>query len=321
MNLPRDSGDRTSGRLNSLRRVILNLGLGQAIAVFFGVYTVLGIVFGAIYASLPSIQGVTSGWDYVYFSFITQSTLGYGDLLPLSADRFVAVIHTGVGILLSSLGVGIITFKLIRRRPNVAIPKAGCYDPKRHTFVFRVANRDEDILGNVSVAVFITKPLATGDDELVRHLTIPVALEWEAPPFIDKLGVLALRSKANQGQPCDSFGRIIQGSVTISPLSMLAGDALTIYFSGASQAGGDTVFAFHTYLLDDIRCGIYRDVETAFWEDFNRATIDYVKRKLVRIDYESIEKITPTSDGDCIACPFHEKCQLDVANRVRMSRA
>ena len=60
------------------------------------VYLMLGVIWALAYslvelAALGSFGGVTAGqdagWDseWLYFSFVTLTTLGYGDILPLSA--------------------------------------------------------------------------------------------------------------------------------------------------------------------------------------------------------------------------------------------
>ena len=60
------------------------------------VYLLLGIIWAILYTLLDlstpgSFEGISRlddpGWDseWLYFSFVTMTTLGYGDLLPLSA--------------------------------------------------------------------------------------------------------------------------------------------------------------------------------------------------------------------------------------------
>ena len=65
------------------------------------VYLMLGVLWSAIYtvielAAPGSFDGLSAsvghGWDssWLYFSFVTMTTLGYGDLLPVSAVARVA---------------------------------------------------------------------------------------------------------------------------------------------------------------------------------------------------------------------------------------
>jgi uncharacterized membrane protein len=54
------------------------------------VYVLLGIAFAGIYAAINDVEkvgffaqpGPKTNVDFLYFSFITQTTVGYGDLTP-----------------------------------------------------------------------------------------------------------------------------------------------------------------------------------------------------------------------------------------------
>ncbi len=55
-------------------------------------YIELLVCFGIIYASLDGLLLGSSGWlDDLYFSVVTQLTIGYGDIRPIGWARFVAV--------------------------------------------------------------------------------------------------------------------------------------------------------------------------------------------------------------------------------------
>jgi len=73
------------------------------------VYLLLGVIWAMVYTLLDiispgSFHGVSRlgepGWDsaWIYFSFVTMTTLGYGDLLPISATaRALAYMQAVVG--------------------------------------------------------------------------------------------------------------------------------------------------------------------------------------------------------------------------------
>ena len=93
-----ESAFREEYRTRSLQFV--NFGLNNASSISFGqlssLYLLLGVLWAIIYAMLEqlssgSFQGLseplTQGWstDWLYFSFVTMTTLGYGDITPTSA--------------------------------------------------------------------------------------------------------------------------------------------------------------------------------------------------------------------------------------------
>ncbi len=72
--------DISPNRLVGAVCVYLLLGVIWAVA-----YTILEMVSPGSFGGFVPLQG--RGWDneWLYFSFVTMTTLGYGDLLPLSA--------------------------------------------------------------------------------------------------------------------------------------------------------------------------------------------------------------------------------------------
>lgn len=52
------------------------------------------------FGQLISIEGPTS--EYLYYSAVTYTTLGYGDITPVGAIRFVAAAESLTGLVLSA---------------------------------------------------------------------------------------------------------------------------------------------------------------------------------------------------------------------------
>jgi hypothetical protein len=77
-------------------------------------YIIFGLIYGEIYAMVAYFQKgafsitekiyfaalhhspIEDSWPYVYFSFITQTTLGFGDITPVSHLAQVIVISQGI---------------------------------------------------------------------------------------------------------------------------------------------------------------------------------------------------------------------------------
>lgn len=72
--------DLSPNRLVGAICVYLLLGVIWAVA-----YTILEMISPGSFGGFTPLQGRGWGNEWLYFSFVTMTTLGYGDLLPLSA--------------------------------------------------------------------------------------------------------------------------------------------------------------------------------------------------------------------------------------------
>ncbi len=100
------------------------------------VYLMLGVIWAILYSLLEAVvpgsfAGLTEnttdgGWDpdWVYFSFVTLTTLGYGDILPLSfSARSLAYFEAIVGqFYLAVLVAGLVGAYLSERQDHVPKP-------------------------------------------------------------------------------------------------------------------------------------------------------------------------------------------------------
>lgn len=82
----------------------------QVLAAGVSVYLLLGILWASLYMAVavldpaafitPAGADLRSGFDPVYFSFITLNTVGYGDILPVSnVARMLAMVESSTGVL------------------------------------------------------------------------------------------------------------------------------------------------------------------------------------------------------------------------------
>ncbi len=100
------------------QKVNLNT-IGAVLAGFFVIGVIGGVIFSSIETTSPgSFVGLNEGrekvHDLVYFSFITLTTIGYGDISPVSyfAQR-VTVIFGLIGNFYSTIIIGIIISKFL----------------------------------------------------------------------------------------------------------------------------------------------------------------------------------------------------------------
>jgi Ion channel len=79
------------------------------------------LLFGTLYASwLSKLSRASSPWDALYFSVMTQLTIGYGDMAPTGVLRAVAVAQSVAGLTF----VALILARIIGSLPPIeeAIP-------------------------------------------------------------------------------------------------------------------------------------------------------------------------------------------------------
>lgn len=92
------------------------------ITVVITTYITMAITFGLIYtllslfSSQPAFNGITSNmsafkfyFKHIYFSFITITTVGYGDVYPLTTfGEFLVIVEIITGIVLTNVILGLI---------------------------------------------------------------------------------------------------------------------------------------------------------------------------------------------------------------------
>lgn len=96
-----------------------NLGVEMISAAFSG-YILLGTVFSAFFITMDSSgafrgpEGAISNSDYLYFSFVTLLTIGYGDIVPVTEIAKKVVVLLGlIGNFYSVFVIGIIIGKYL----------------------------------------------------------------------------------------------------------------------------------------------------------------------------------------------------------------
>jgi hypothetical protein len=110
----------TVASLAILRRVVTSAEVGfRTILGAISVYTVLGILFTFVYGTIDRLQGgpffseagQAKGSDFLFFSYTTLTTTGYGNLVPAGQPgRMVAGLEMMIGqIFLVTLVAGLVS--------------------------------------------------------------------------------------------------------------------------------------------------------------------------------------------------------------------
>jgi hypothetical protein len=107
---------------------------GDALVGALAVYLALGVLFGLVYTSIasidsnafdpPQVVSSDSPSDLYYFSYVTLTTLGYGDISPaISATRTLAAFEAVTGVVLLAILVGRIVGMLISQQSETNIDR------------------------------------------------------------------------------------------------------------------------------------------------------------------------------------------------------
>jgi hypothetical protein len=99
----------------------------QSVTAALCIYVVLGMLFANVASAVSIVNGSpyfagkssANSSDYVYFSFITLATVGYGDLVPaLRLGRALAVLEGLMGQIYLVTVVALVVSRLGWRRPT-----------------------------------------------------------------------------------------------------------------------------------------------------------------------------------------------------------
>ena len=89
-----------------------------------------GIYFTEVKSNSPffSVDNINypQWWDFIYYSFVTITTLGYGDITPLKVfPQILVTFESTIGIMLPAIFIGIILYVAGK---NAEVPKPGDSD-------------------------------------------------------------------------------------------------------------------------------------------------------------------------------------------------
>jgi Ion channel len=121
-----------------------------SLVTLFGAYIVINLAFCLIewqsaaldYVYIQdgkSIRVERSLADYLYFGFVTGTTVGYGDLGPHSnLGKLLAVLHALTSTLAFALIIALIAVKLLSPRNTLIFSSKCCFDLDQKRGFFRV---------------------------------------------------------------------------------------------------------------------------------------------------------------------------------------
>lgn len=165
----------------------------------------------------------------------------------ISANMYLAVI------------IGLITFRMLRRKENIRLPHRLAYNQHLQAFEFRFVNFDASDLANVEIRAFLRKRISRATDSFVRDMMFPIKLNLDFEPYVDSMMIVAFRSEPplqeGSGIRTDQLNRINLDTVD-------ADSAIVVTVAGTAVNSGDSIVSRKVYWVHDILIGSYRDTES-----------------------------------------------------------
>lgn len=123
----------------------------------FVYYVAVNFLFSFAYYKFNSLNSV-SFFDYVYFSFVTSLSIGYGDLVPINiSGKLLVIIQSCITALYFALMVSILSLKLLYPRDLIRFSEKIIYNPNSDMLIIRVINTSRDALVNPNIRISITE--------------------------------------------------------------------------------------------------------------------------------------------------------------------
>lgn len=161
---------------------------------FILAYCALAFAFGVGYFVFAKVSGQQTFQPFcnsfescLYFSFISQLTIGYGDIEPLGFARILAVIQTLLGVMLAGVWIGLAVLKITSPAWNsIVFSRYAFYNLSDERFVVLFVNANRQKLINVTISTMVK--LAGQNRTFLAH-SIPYIGESVWILSLDKLSL------------------------------------------------------------------------------------------------------------------------------------
>ncbi|MFH1053448.1 MAG: potassium channel family protein [Candidatus Woesearchaeota archaeon] len=110
-------------RKRRIGRIIDKLTFGKIMLIWISTIFFFGLAYFFLSGSMSYLSyskselEITNVWDAIYFSFVTATTTGFGDIIPLGNFRIVAIFEVVFGLLLLAL----VTSRLVSIKQDVLL--------------------------------------------------------------------------------------------------------------------------------------------------------------------------------------------------------
>lgn len=126
--------------------------------VLFIFYLAINIIFSIAYYTFNAVINTQGFFDYVYFSFVTSLSIGYGDMVPANvAGKIIVIVQSTTTAMYFALMVSVLSIKLFYPRELIKFSEKIVYNPETDMLIIRVINTNRDSLVNPDIRISVTE--------------------------------------------------------------------------------------------------------------------------------------------------------------------
>lgn len=297
MRFQRPTHPQSRGRITTilLKPKILTLIL-YYVLVFLFIMTVFALIYYEGKFVFDSDGQPQDFFACLYFSVVTQSTLGFGDLSPVSYGRLFVALQTILAGLYTVLFLGVVVAKAVWPPDTIIISEIAVFDYIEQKFRFRFYNSHRLPLCNTRYTVSLRGVGASGNQLL--HRNFRAKIQFPGHPIIDTLRPWVVNTESCKGhnlEPVDASKDNI-----LFPEHLTANSILTIQIEGHyPKIGGQSCYGIMRIPAENIKCGRLALVDE----------IDMAGKTLKR-DWNNFSAYVPSDLSACQKCQHYEKCFL-----------
>lgn len=257
-------------------------------------------MFSFAYWLFELIDGQPGFFRSLYFSIVTQTTLGYGDLHPDNSipAMSMVILQSTLGIFIFGLASALMVFKLLQPAGAVfRFDRHAVFYPSQGVLRVRVLNQLPATVSNVEVRAYLRTWLSI--EPPARYGTYDVPLKRTLiprMPFLEPWNI-ATRPTDDVGGDVNEHekDRVLD---VLSPIHIDERSNITVTLIGHVDDLKSTVSGSRTYQASEIVCGKYRFVDP----------LGVTTMHVDQFQWENWDEFDETPLSDCQLCRFSDAC-------------